>query len=159
MKGWIVGKHSRLSCYEQQNASTKRKNCSVLVEGGRIMQITTIFTSHLETPSAVWTEESGSLPTTFRLACTLLCVSSSPLCRHHTSALWLVQEGELEGDGLLPYEEEGQTHQPHSLEVACGSSLTRNTQAHSLWATCHGYYILECNSHCRVENHIRVSPE
>lgn len=40
-------------------------------------------------------------------------------------------EGNLEGDALLAYEEEGQTHQPHSLEVACVSSPTRaNTATH-----------------------------
>lgn len=147
MKRWIVGKHGRLSCYDQQNACTKIKNCSVSVEGGGIMQITTNFTSHLEIPSTVWTEQSGSLPTTFMLACTLMYVSSSPLCRHYTSALWLVQEGNLEGDAFLACDEEGQTQQPCSLEVACGSCLIRAntpTQAHSLWAMCHGYYILEC---------------
>lgn len=77
MKGWIVGKHSRLSCYKQQNASTKRKNSTVLVEGGEIMQITENFTSHLEISSAAWTEESGSFLTTFMLACTY-CVLALP---------------------------------------------------------------------------------
>lgn len=38
-------------------------------------------------------------------------------------------------------------YQPCTLNVACENFLTRAnipTQAHSLWAMCHGYYTLEC---------------